>query len=42
MSTQNPYLKKIQELAVQAVVNDLVHEKEEGYDHTPLFRINGN
>ena len=31
MSTQNPYLKKIQELAVQAVVNDLVQEKEEGW-----------
>ncbi len=31
MSTQNPYLKKIQELDVQAVVNDLVHEKEEGW-----------
>ena len=31
MSTQNPYLKKIQELAMQAVVNDLVHEKEEGW-----------
>ena len=31
MSTQSPYLKKIQELAVQAVVNDLVDEKEEGW-----------
>ena len=30
MSTHSPYLKKIQELAVQAVVNDLVDKKEEG------------
>ena len=31
MSTQSHYLKKIQEKAVQAVVNDLVDKKEEGW-----------
>ena len=31
MSTQNPYLKKLHEAALQPAVNDLVHEKEEGW-----------
>ena len=31
MRTQNPYLKKLHEAALQPVVNDLVHEKEEGW-----------
>ena len=31
MSTPNPYLKKLHEAAFQPVVNDLVHEKEEGW-----------
>ena len=31
MSTQNHYLKKIQEKAVQAIVDDLVDEKQEGW-----------
>ena len=31
MSTQSHYLKKIQEKAVQAVVDDLVVEKQEGW-----------
>jgi hypothetical protein len=32
MSTQSHYLKKIQEKAVQAVVDDLVVEKQEGWN----------
>ena len=31
MNTESPYLKKLQEKAVQAVVNDLVDEKDEGW-----------
>ena len=31
MSTQNPYLKKLHQAALQPVVNDLMHKKEEGW-----------
>ena len=31
MRTLNPYVKKLHEAALQPVVNDLVHEKEEGW-----------
>ena len=31
MSSQSPYLKKLHEVALQGVVNDLVQEKEEGW-----------